>query len=252
MMNARKVTLLLAVFSLLLVFTVNAASRQDEDISVIDADEYKKISVGMTQDLADRIAGVGARIVLQYANELRPIGLVTVPASLQTLLDQVSPRIIIQYANANREDALVAIPGTLQTLLGQVPDRIILRYARTNRHLTLAYPAALINDTAPPQVSGLIASARGIGTVTIAWATDEFATSTVLYGTQPGVYSQTVSDPLYTKQHSITLTGLTPGTTPYYYRVRSTDRSGNTATSAEHSFNAQPTIYLPLIMRNNR
>ena len=86
----------------------------------------------------------------------------------------------------------------------------------------------------------------------ITWATDEFATSTVLYGTQPGVYSQTVSDPLYTKQHSITLTGLPPGTMPYYYVVRSTDRSGNTATSSEYTFNTQPFVYLPLIMRNNR
>jgi hypothetical protein len=250
-MDARKITLLLAVLSLLLVFTINAASRQDEDIIVIDADAYRKISVSMTPDLATNLSGVGPRIVLQYANESRPIGLVTVPASLQTLLEQVSPRIVIQYANANREDALVVIPGTLQTLLGQVPDRIILQYAKTNRHLQLAYPAALINDTTPPQISGLIASARGIGTVIIAWATDEFATSTVLYGTQPGVYTQTVSDPLYTKQHKITLTGLPPGTMLYYYQVRSTDRSGNTATSAEHSFNAQPFIYLPLIMQRN-
>jgi len=250
-MDTRKVTLLLAVLSVLLVFTVNAASRQDEDIIVVDADEYRKISVGMTPDLATSLSGVGPRIVLQYANELRPIGLVTVPASLQTLLDQISPRIIIQYANTNREDALVVIPSTLQTLLGQVPDRIILQYAKTNRHLPLAYPAALINDTVPPQCSGIIASARGIGTVIIAWATDEFATSAVLYGTQPGVYTQTVSDPLYTKQHKITLTGLTPGTTLYYYQVRSTDRSGNTATSAEHSFNAQPFFYLPLIMRRS-
>ena len=86
----------------------------------------------------------------------------------------------------------------------------------------------------------------------ITWATDEFATSTVLYGTQPGVYSQTVSDPLYTEQHKITLTGLPPGTIPYYYVVRSTDRSGNTATSSEYTFNTQPFVYLPLIMRNNR
>jgi len=250
-MNARQVTLLLAILSLLLVFTVNAASRQDEDISVIDADEVRKTSVGMDQDLANRLSSVGPRIVLQYANALRPIGLVTVPASLQTLLEQVSARIVIQYANANREDALVVIPGSLQTLLGQVSDRIILQYAKTNRHLPLAYPAALINDNAPPQCSGLIASARGVGTVIIAWATDEFATSIVLYGTQPGVYTQTVSDPLYTKQHKITLTGLPPGTTLYYYQVRSTDRSGNTATSAEYSFNAQPFFYLPLIMRRS-
>lgn len=250
-MNTRKATLLLAMLFLLLAFMVTAVSPASDGIIVNHAREVKETSVSIDQNLANSLAGVGPRIVLQYANELRPIGLVTVPTSLQTLLDQVSPRIVIQYANTNRRDALVAIPGTLQTLLGQVPDRIILRYAKTNRHLQLVYPAALINDTAPPQCSGLIASTRGIGTVTIAWATNEFATSTVLYGTQPGVYSQTVSDPLYTRQHGITLTGLPPGTMPYYYVVRSTDRSGNTATSAEHSFNAQPFFYLPLIMRRS-
>jgi len=65
------------------------------------------------------------------------------------------------------------------------------------------------------------------------------------------MYSQTVSDPLYAKQHEITLTGLTMGTT-YYYKVCSTDRSGNTATSSEHSLTAQIPVYLPLVMRNNQ
>ena len=159
-------------------------------------------------------------------------------------------RVVVQYANLIREEDLTARPGALQTLLNQVSARVIVQYANTNRGFQLVYPAALFNDTTAPQASGITARSES-DSVTISWTTGEFATSTVLYGTQPGMYSQTVSDPLYAKQHEITLTGLTMGTT-YYYKVCSTDRSGNTATSSEHSLTAQIPVYLPLVMRNNQ
>ncbi|QLQ04673.1 MAG: fibronectin type III domain-containing protein [Anaerolineae bacterium] len=57
------------------------------------------------------------------------------------------------------------------------------------------------------------------GGVKITWTTDEFATSEVRYGTAPGAYTHTVSDPLFEKNHSLTLTGLTAGRT-YYFIVR--------------------------------
>jgi hypothetical protein len=248
MMKARKATLLLAILLPVLAVTVPVVSQQGDSIIVNNADEVRETAVAMDQDLADSLAGVGPRIVLQYANQLRHIGLANVPNALQTLLDQVSPRVVVQYANTIRRVGL-AMPSELQTLLGQVSDRIVFQYANTNRQESLIYPVALFNDTTPPQVSGITTRPTGIGSVTIAWTTDEFATSTVLYGTQPGVYPHTVSDPLYTKHHEITLTGLTVGTT-YYYKVRSTDRSGNTTTSSEYSFTAQVYVYLPLIMRN--
>jgi hypothetical protein len=253
MMNARKAILLLAVILSALAFAMPIASESNDHVIVNNVDEVRETSVSMTPNLSDSLAGVRPRIVLQYANQLRPIGLATVPSPLQTLLDHVSDRIIVQYANTIRQDDLAAVPSALQTLLGQVSDRIILQYANANRGLQLVYPVALINDTTSPQVSGIAASMMGSDSAIITWTTDEFATSAVLYGTQPGVYPQTVSDPLYAKQHKITLTGLTPGTTYYYYKVRSTDRSGNTTTSSEQSFTAQVEVYvyLPLVMRNN-
>lgn len=248
-MNARKATLLVAVLFVLLVFTVPAASQQGDDIIVNGADEVRNTSVSIAQGLTDRLAGVGPRIVLQYANELRPVGLIAVPGSLQTLLDQVSARVVVQYANTVRREGLLAIPGTLRTLLGQVSDRLVFQYANANRQESLVYPVDLFNDTTPPQTDGITTKPIDSESTAILWTTNEFATSTVLYGTQPGVYSHTVSDPLYTKQHEITLTGLTPGT-KYYYKVRSTDRSGNTATSSEYNFTTQIPVYLPLILRN--
>ena len=249
MMNTRKATLFLAILLLLLAFAVPAASQSGDSIIVNNADEVRETAVSMDQDLVDSLASAGPRIVLQYANELRHIGLVAVPSSLQTLLDQVSARVVVQYGNTIRREGLAAMPGALQTLLDQVSDRIIFQYANTNRQESLVYPTALFNDTTSPLISGITCRTIAPDSVIITWTTDEFATSTVLYGTQPGVYPYTVSDPLYTKQHEITLTGLAPGTT-YYYEVRSTDRSGNTATSSEQSAIAQINVYLPLVLRN--
>ena len=252
MMNTRKAILLLAMILLALTFAIPTDSKSNDHIIINNADEVRETSVSMTQDLRDSISGVGPRIVLQYANQLRPVGLVAVPSSLQTLLDQVSDRIIVQYANTIRQDGLTAVPSALQTLMGQVSDRIVFQYANANRELQLVYPADLFNDTTSPQISDITASLTGSDSASITWTTDEFADSQVIYGTQPGVYPQTVSDPLYTKQHKIILTGLMSGAT-YYYKVRSTDRSGNTTTSSEHIFTVQVKVYvyLPLVMRNS-
>jgi hypothetical protein len=246
-MNTRKIAFLLALILLPLVIAVAAASPQDT-IIVNNAKQVKETSVSIDQGLVNSIASVSPRVVVQYSNAIRRNSLLAMPSALQTLLSQVSARVVVQYANTNRRNNLVVTPSALQTLLGQVADRVIVQYANTNRRQQLVYPTAIINDTTPPQISGITASATGVGTVTVTWTTDEFATSTVLYGTQSGSYSQTASDPLYVKQHQVILTGLTAGAR-YYYQVHSTDRSGNTATSSENTFVAQVPVYLPLILR---
>lgn len=113
--------------------------------------------------------------------------------------------------------------------------------------MALAYPVALINDTVPPQIRDVQAQTVA-GGVKITWTTDEFATSEVRYGTAPGVYTQVVSNPLYEKQHAVTLTGLTSGPT-YYFVVRGADRSGNQAQSGVYQVRAQMKMYLPLVVR---
>lgn len=72
----------------------------------------------------------------------------------------------------------------------------------------------------------------------------------MMYGSQSGSYSETVSDSLYVKQHRVMLSGLTPGNR-YYCRVQSTDRSRNTATSGEYSFTANYLGYLPVVLRGD-
>ena len=168
-------------------------------------------------------------------------------AGLSDVTGRVGQRIVLQYANTMRQERIVTPPAGLQTLFGQVAPRIILQYANTSRQVTLAYPVALIGDTVPPRISNVQAQSVG-GGVKVTWTTDEFATSEVRYGTAPGAYTHTASDPLFEKNHSLTLTGLTAGRT-YYFVVRGADRSGNQAQSGEHQFRVQVKTYLPLIRR---
>ena len=80
-------------------------------------------------------------------------------------------------------------------------------------------------------------------TATIEWTTDEESNSQVHYGTQSSVWSNyplTRSDAGMVTNHTLTLTNLT-GDTAYYFRVGSTDASGNgPATSNEVVFVTMP------------
>jgi beta-lactamase superfamily II metal-dependent hydrolase len=92
-----------------------------------------------------------------------------------------------------------------------------------------------VPDTTPPVISNVAAGNITIDGAVITWTTDEPADSVVEYGTEPGNYVDTLSDGALVTEHSIAITGLTHATT-YYFRVLSTDESGNTAASDEYSF----------------
>ncbi len=88
-------------------------------------------------------------------------------------------------------------------------------------------------DDTPPVISGTSISASVITDIgaTITWTTDEPSTSQVEYW--PGSLSSL--DSTRVTSHSVTLTGLTPGTT-YHYKTMSVDAAGNLAVSDEHTF----------------
>ena len=85
-------------------------------------------------------------------------------------------------------------------------------------------------DTTAPAIADVSASAIDSSTAMVNWTTDEPATSSVDYSTDPtfATATQTVSDGAFVTAHSVRLTGLRPST-GYSFRVRSTDRSGNTS-----------------------
>jgi hypothetical protein len=92
------------------------------------------------------------------------------------------------------------------------------------------YAASYEADTTAPGISSVTATAAADGTAKVTWTTDETADSRVDYGTSATALTQNATDAGNVTSHSVDLTGLGAGTT-YYYRVRSTDPSGNATTS---------------------
>lgn len=68
----------------------------------------------------------------------------------------------------------------------------------------------------------------------IVWTSSAAANSYAEYGTTSS-YGSSASDSTSSTTHSLTITGLSSGTT-YHYRVRSTDSQGNIATSGDFTF----------------
>ena len=82
-------------------------------------------------------------------------------------------------------------------------------------------------DVTPPVISNIVVSSAPDGlSATITWDTNEPATSLVDYSTDANNLNLSVSAGALVLAHSLTLTGLVPGTV-YYYRVTSVDGSSN-------------------------
>jgi hypothetical protein len=82
----------------------------------------------------------------------------------------------------------------------------------------------------PPVISNVVATPNSNGTATITWTTDQPSDSRVDYGTNASSLTLNGSNTIMTTSHTITLSGLTAGTT-YYFRVTSKDASNNSSTS---------------------
>jgi hypothetical protein len=104
------------------------------------------------------------------------------------------------------------------------------------------YVATYGIDNVPPQISNIISTPAQGGNATIAWTTDENATSQVIYGTDANNLNLSASNPNPSTSHSFNLTGLT-GNTTYFYRVISTDAASNSITNPN-----PPTTPLSFVM----
>ncbi|HWQ99984.1 MAG TPA: carboxypeptidase regulatory-like domain-containing protein, partial [Candidatus Methylomirabilis sp.] len=105
------------------------------------------------------------------------------------------------------------------------------------------YTFSMPCDTSPPVIANVQAVNITDTGVVITWTTDESATSLVDYGTTVSYGSQATVPGLVTS-HSVTINGLTPGTT-YHYRVTSADASTNSATSVDFTFTTTQDITPP-------
>jgi len=250
MMKKISLAPLLLLFMLVAAVVTLPASGQSGFI-IENADATNTLSFTASTELNTLIDQIAPRFVVEFAHANQYYTLTAIPTALNDLLATLQPRFVIEFARANKYYALTPIPSQFDTLLGQIAPRFVLEFAKANRYIALSFPVDLINDTTPPQGSNITVKPAGETSTTITWTTDEYADSTVRCGTQSGNYTMTFTDPLYVKQHSITLTDLTAGTT-YYCVCSSTDLSGNTYQSQEFSFEQveETFIYLPLVLRN--
>lgn len=117
--------------------------------------------------------------------------------------------------------------------------------AGTNNPTTLAMDqrrtiaARFVQDSAPPTIANLTVKPYQT-TAVVRWTTDEPASSTVVAGTSPAYETGPSGTPYLTRDHAVTLTGLTPGTT-YHYSVKSTDSAELTAATANATFETPAT-----------
>ncbi len=110
------------------------------------------------------------------------------------------------------------------------------------------YSMTVLTWTGQTSVPPVISSVASIGvtstTATITWTTDQASTSQVKYGTSTSYGSSSALNSTLTTSHSVTLTGLTQGTT-YNYSVTSAVSTGASSTSANFTFTT--TMAAPVI-----
>lgn len=93
-------------------------------------------------------------------------------------------------------------------------------------------------DTTPPTISAITFSGITTTGATITWETNEPADTQVEYGLTTAYGSQTTINTTLDTNHSVVLSGLSPGTA-YNYRIKSRDGAGNLATSINNVFTTQ-------------
>lgn len=215
-------------------------------IVVNNADSVDSLTVLYSPDLILTTDAVTPRVVSESANSTGRYTLTNVPGALATLFTQVTERVVFEFANSSQSQPLVNVPPAFATLLNQTAARIVFEFANSNQQHSLHYPGELIDDNTPPQASGF-ETIQIEGETAVIWTTNEFATSILNYGTQPGTYTTTITDPLFVREHAV-IADLTPGVT-YYCRVSGEDISGNSYQSQEFTCTVENKIYLPIVVK---
>jgi peptidoglycan hydrolase-like protein with peptidoglycan-binding domain/phosphodiesterase/alkaline phosphatase D-like protein len=105
----------------------------------------------------------------------------------------------------------------------------------TDATFTTASVSVQVSDTTPPIISDISTASVFSTAVTIAWTTNELATSTLEYGITTNYGSSATLDTTAFLLHDATILGLAPHTT-YQYCIHATDIAGNVTNSCGHSF----------------
>jgi hypothetical protein len=99
----------------------------------------------------------------------------------------------------------------------------------------------------PPNISSVLVSNITNTSATITWTTDQASTSQVNYGTTAAYGSQSPLNSTLQTSQSVTLTGLTAGTT-YDFDVVSANAGAMSSTSANAAFTTTNVVYTPPVI----
>ncbi len=105
----------------------------------------------------------------------------------------------------------------------------------TGYSTTYNFTTSGITSTPAPIISGVAATGITTTAATITWTTDQASSSQVNYGTTSAYGSASTPNTALVTSHSVTLTGLTPGTT-YDFDVVSANAGSTPVTSANSIF----------------
>ncbi|MHB9035901.1 MAG: fibronectin type III domain-containing protein [Armatimonadota bacterium] len=158
--------------------------------------------------------------------------------------DDATPAGLLQYswrADGGPWSAFSTASSALVTGLAEGPHSFEVKSKDLSGKVDSTPAArAFTADLTAPVISP-VASTVSQEKATITWTTDEPSTSLVEYGTDSSYGLSTTLDSSLVREHSVTLTGLSP-VTPYYYKVHSSDSCGHESVSGEGTFS---TLQLP-------
>jgi len=139
--------------------------------------------------------------------------------------------------------------STTVTLTGLTPSttyNFVLRAkdgaGNVGTSTNMTFTTTATPDTTAPVISGVTATSAASTTASIAWTTNEAATSKVYYGTTTPLSlasALSASDATLLTSHTMAIGSLTASTT-YRFVVESKDAANNTATTTESSFVTMP------------
>jgi hypothetical protein len=248
-MNARifAILLLMAALGAAALLLPPRAAQSQVGIVLENADGRRDVAMVSDAGLQGNVNAVAQRISLEFANSSRVEALQPLPVGMHGLLEQAAAHISVQFANGLRTIPLAGLPGPMLAGVDAVAARLVLDSAGGRRDVALAYPRTLLNDTTPPQISGIAAQWTGANT-RLRWRTDEFTRATVQFGEQPGAYTGSATEPYFAREHELQLPPVQPGGR-LYFRITVVDLSDNQASSDEQVVIGQRYLYLPSLRR---
>jgi hypothetical protein len=134
--------------------------------------------------------------------------------------------------------------NTTTAAAGSHSLRAVAKDAAGNSTTSTAVTVTVSNDSTPPVISGVAASAVTSVAATISWTTNEVSDSQVDYGVTTAYGSSSSLNTSAVTSHSMALAGLAASTT-YHARVRSRDPSGNLSLSGDLAFATSATTPPP-------